>query len=736
VESEAPEEVQMHGLVRRAAVPLALLGAAFAASPAGAAPPDPQTTNVPYLAWRGEHVRVVKCADSIALTGQSADVIVEDWSGADPARSMPEVVAGSVKFFNDDARGMNCVRATLVAVKAGIAPIKLVVSDADGNQVLTHQFQAAWLNLNVPTVHEVAATDQTGDPWLGDPAGDGNFVAGGRSGRVQVKVTGNLPLLGNYAELGLGPSITLPAGWSALAHALATDANALDLTPWMRWDIHDDDVLYPLATQDAVDGVAGNPFQFYRKFFGDTTSNPADGPFDPQRPDATLLSDGKLDAGDAPMPAARVDVAIAPNSGAPGDISGVGSLGSVSKQRVYSRDRTGAATDHNIYAPFNRQYIPATSAPSPSASGIDGQAANNFNGFLVRGLYTNWDIAQVLTQALGGNTNCLLRRNPVALLDVAQWDKQFRQLPSGNQNVVVYTDEHGEAQVTYTPGTGMFFDNLGALMNDNGGCDLQGIDPIGTSNITATARYPYQPVTDPAKVSAPLTKVVHSLFDKSMTYWPKGPGPANDVARIVVAHAQDITGQGFAHERVCFMGDALVEGMKVFTGITGPANARINLAGTYRADDPEGLNRLCVFTNRYGNAAVEIFNSNGGIADIIADYVDEGLLRDIKVNFNVPGSSSLTPSVSSPSTPAAHRPAFTLGTVRLMTGKTGRYLVVRVNSRKSKAVIRVRLTGKAARLLKVKTITIRTNRLVKVSTRTLRVPKATKKATVRVLRVR
>ncbi len=131
------------------------------------------------------------------------------------------------------------------------------------------------------------------------------------------------------------------------------------------------------------------------------------------------------------------------------------------------------------------------------------------------------------------------------------------------------------------------------------------------------------------------------------------------------------------------MGDALVEGMKVFTGITGPANARINLAGSYRADDPEGLNRLCAFTNRYGNAAVEIFNSNGGIADIIADYVDEGLLRDIKVNFNVPGSSSQTPSISSPQTPTAHKPAFTLGTVRLMTGKTGRYLVVRVNSKKS-----------------------------------------------------
>ena len=48
----------------------------------------------------------------------------------------------------------------------------------------------------------------------------------------------------------------------------------------------------------------------------------------------------------------------------------------------------------------------------------------------------------------------------------------------------------------------------------------------------------------------------------------------------MVAHAQDITGVGFGHERVCFMADSLIEGMKVFTGTTGPAGARIYLAGT------------------------------------------------------------------------------------------------------------------------------------------------------------
>ena len=725
----------MHVLVRRAALPLALLGSAIAAVPAGAAPaapPDPQTTNVPYLAWRGEHIRLVKCDPLIQTGGQTADFLVEDWSGADPARAKPMEVLNSKQFFLD-GRDVPCVRATFVSLKAGIAPIKLVVSNAAGT-VLTHQFQAAWLNLTPPTLHEVSALDPTGDPFLGDPLGDGNFPAGGNSGRVQVKLKGTLPLLGNYTELGLGPQITLPDQWADLARALATDADPFNMSPWGRWDIHDDDVLYASPSLDGVDSVLADPFSFYRKVLGDVSTAPTAGPFDPQRPGETFLSDGKLDAGDAPMPAARVDVAIAPNSGALGDISGVGSLGSVSKQTVYSRDHFGTASDHNIYAPFNQQWIPATAAGA-AASGIDGGAANNFNGFLVNGLYTNWDVAATFATAAGGDTNCLLRRESVKNIDSINWGKTFRQLPSGAQTIAVYTDEHGEAQVSYTPGTGMFFDSLRAIMNDNGGCDLQGIDVLGRSNITATARYPYQPVTDPAKTSTPLVKTVHSLFTKNLTYWPKGPGAANDVARIVVAHAQDITGVGFGHERVCFMGDALVEGMKVFTGVTGPATARISLAGSYRAEDPEGLNRLCAFTNRDGNAAVEIFNSNGGVADVISDFVDEGILRSVKVNFNIPGSSSLTPSVVPPAGGAlAPRPTFTLGPVRLMADKWGRYVLVRVNSKKSRAVIRVRMLSKNAKLISAKTFTIRTNRSVRL--RTLKVPKKAMQVHVKVLRVR
>ena len=49
-------------------------------------------------------------------------------------------------------------------------------------------------------------------------------------------------------------------------------------------------------------------------------------------------------------------------------------------------------------------------------------------------------------------------------------------------------------------------------------------------------------VSDPPKASAPLTKTVRSLFTKFASYFPKGPGAANENARIVTAHAQDIDG--------------------------------------------------------------------------------------------------------------------------------------------------------------------------------------------------
>src|SRR4029453_7723838 len=117
--------------------------------------------------------------------------------------------------------------------------------------------------------------------------------------------------------------------------------------------------------------------------------------------------------------------------------------------------------------------------------------------------YNYWDFASVLSRGPGGATTCLRRK-----ADGANDPPVFRMKPSGIQSVVVYTDEHGEAQVQYNPGVDAFYDALNPIKNANGGCDLEGIRVLGRSSITATARYPYKAVDDPAKVSAPLLKEV------------------------------------------------------------------------------------------------------------------------------------------------------------------------------------------------------------------------------------
>jgi hypothetical protein len=713
---------RLAGLLALAAIVLS----AVVAGPALAAPAkwDPQTTNVPYLAWRGEQVRLVKCDPLLATEGVKVEFFVEEWSGTG---LVPRVEEATV----DASSG--CARADVVSLDPGLARVKLVATDPSGQPILKHQFLVIWMSLTDPAIDEVGASDPTGDRTLGDPAGDGNFNAGGNDGRIQVIVKGTFP----YG----GTTYTLPDAWSTLAGLLAQDSDSDPFNNAAKWDIHDDLLKtenHPLGSQctthlasvsiDAVDncnGATGDAGPFSR-VFGDVI--PALGPFDPVRPELTLFSDGKLDSGDAPMPAARVDVSIAPNSGAPTDISGVGSLERSDKTDVYSRNGNGSFVAHNLYAPFYASWIPATSRPD-LASGIDGPAAgNNFTGFLVNGIYDFWDPIALRT-AVAAPTTCLRRSDQ---------EPAYRQTPAGDQSVAVYTDEHGEAQVKYNPGgrggNGFYFDNIpGVIFNDNGGCDLEGIDVIGTSSITATARYPYQPVSDPDHSSAPLTKKVHSLFTKTISYFPKGPGEANSNARIVVVHAQDIDGAPFANEKVCFFVGDKADGAFGFSGTTGLPGKRFSVGGT--DGGTFGTADVCRITDPYGNAAIEVINSDPELINVTALFVGEALLRDIDVDFGVPTSTGgPTPPASPAKDPpppvtvtdarkagvpigfATHKKAkaarVSVSYLKSRHGK--RFVVIRVKSSKGKAKVRIRLMGKHGHTIKVVTRTIRTNKLVSI----------------------
>jgi hypothetical protein len=748
------------------ALVLGTVAAAGAAMPAGAqegpAAPDPMTTNVPYTAWAGTQVRMVKCSPVLEdLPRSGLSVTIESWSGLDNYR--PQLIEPSVDFVRRG--GERCARFNVVSLGDGLARIKLKAFDSRRDEILEHQFLAIWLQLGVPAIDEVGAADPTGGPAgseseVGDPAGDGAFVPSSNNGRVQVKVTGSFP-----HPLGPGGRFTLPNDWATLAMALADSDDPTDPNPAMRWDIHDDTLkteghvagfcrpVVPVAI-DAVDNCRGGEERFSR-VFGDFGRD--GGPFDPVRL-PSLLSDGKLDAGDAPMPAARVDISIAPNTNPLTDVGGAGALEPSDKTEVYSRDGNGTASDHNLYAPYYSQFVPATAA-GPAASGTDWFVQNNF-GLNYFGLYENWETLP-LKSVLSTDTGC----NRTVDFEDAEEDDP-RRTPYGDQTVAVFTDEHGEAQVEYEPyAGGFYYDAVGAILNDNRGCDLQDVDVLGRSAISAVAKYPGQPVDFPAQRSGTINKTVGNEFDKSLRYYPKGAGAANANANIVVAHGQDVDGEPFAGERVCFYVDDKADSYRLFSGTTGPAGARFGVTSA-QAPTPSTIHPdvRCAYLDANGNAALEVFNSGDQTINVIAEYIDEGLLRDIDAIFgagdgpgdppstdtppNTPGTPPSTGPGSNPPSPAqvvqtagpdqrvlgATRDAKAAKKARLSKARvirvgTMRYLQVKVRSSASRAKLAIRLRLTSGKVLKA-TRSVRTNRTVRV----MRLSSAVKSVKVTLIR--
>jgi len=712
--------------------------------------PNPANTNIPYLAWRGENIRLVKCSDDLTdseinvlrnvadrrgefliFADVKYDFVLEEW-GSDTARD-PSPIASSSGFFI--AGNKICVRETWTSSGAGLARIKLAVnvdttSIALGGQralaiqilqrttLLQHQFLAGWMTLNDPIVTELPLGGD-GPNDEGNPLGSGvlnTFFADHRifpdrrnEGVLQAKVTGTLPVEGEFEGAFRLGKLKMPDQWPTLAQRFATDANPNNENPSNRWDIHDQSDLGSFVTEghpyntppcdpptrtpnvtpagpilDAVDNCDGGNV-FSRVFDADgpgglppiglgLTGNNTVGPFDPQREESTYLGDGYLTADDAPMPSARIDFTIKPNKGDDKDIGGVGSFGKTDKHRLYSADRpananagSGSGRPHNLYAPYYQAYVPATGAPAAEASGTDGAPGNNFAGYLVGDgqggegdrqdndrRYDYWDIAHEFTgRTLNAYaTKCLWRE------DAFPW--HMRYTPEGPQKVAIYTDEHGIGHVNFRPGSGFWFDALLATQPDlggnlNGGCDLKYLKDsiLGHADITAAAVYPNQPVSAQPAGSASIRKTVKSLFAKYLAVYPKGTTPELRNARIVVAHAQDIDGSPFAFETVCFSNtsasgivQAFIPGPNALARQVGP----YDLTGTVRVDDPinsQSDKRVCIRTNKYGNAAIEVLESQGHEINIIGDFTDERLLRDVKIPFG-----EATPSVIDPGMPS------------------------------------------------------------------------------------
>ena len=175
----------------------------------------------------------------------------------------------------------------------------------------------------------------------------------------------------------------------------------------------------------------------------------------------------------------------------------------------------------------------------------------------------------------------------------------------------------------------------------------------------------------------PVKFIVHNQFKKSLTVYSKGVDangiPSNSLAKIILAHAQDIDGSPLAYERICWMADNDAEGFRVFSGdLPAPTaadpNAVITLDPHGAFEDPWGIHRLCTLTDRNGNSAIEVFNSNRTSVNVIAEFVNEGILRDTFADFSVAAVGATT---SADGPPVSHVPSQHSSTRPSRIGATG-----------------------------------------------------------------
>jgi hypothetical protein len=688
--------------VGAAVLALCLLTASAVAAPnPGPGSDGPQSANIPYVAWVGEHVRLVVCDPAIARGGEEGQFVnyqVEDWSGYQFQPPTPDGDSGSslgqefnpgpAAFFRssepahqvgENQEQDGCVATDYKSLNPGLTRIRAVIRKAGtGAIVFSHQFLVIWLTANKPTLAEaglsgnVNADGSAGDntfqsqtsssnleKFLGDPLGDGKFVpspfnpeqaTNEDKGLVQIKVTGSFPVVKEspLSNILANASYTLPNDWATLAETLASGSEETE-PPGSNsglWDIHGTP---SEATTSNAGSATNDPLHdvFFRPAFSNDTSGETAtvGPFDPQAANETLLSDNRINADDAPMPAMRVDVSIAANEGGT-DLGGVGQISGASKAKIYSHDFTGNAEEEgNLYNPYYGAYIPSTDRPVNEASGIDGPSpGGDFPGFLNKhpGPYTFWSSVRSSNERFSSSTGCL-RRAPGLSTEATPEDDY--QTPSGPRTETFYTDERGEAYVTYTPGDGFYLNHIPSITSDsNGGCDLESLfgKEIGHSSITAKAVYPYEPVDYPSLTTEPLVKTVSSLWLKEIYEFPKGTTTADQNVRIIVAKAQDIDGHPFAGETVCFHAQQ-ESGVLQFTGSIVDTNgvlgqgvgATISLGGTSVVPSPtpsEG--EFCETTNSQGLAGIEVQNSSFPSVDLTTFFANEGITRDNLLDFS------------------------------------------------------------------------------------------------------
>jgi ribosomal protein L28 len=701
------------------------------------------------------------------------------------AAGVGDETSRTVDASYDVPGGGICWSTYITSDKAGMVNLKFSISaDLDsllrglnlGPQLAVEDdVLVIWMLDSAPTLTE---SDNVGDYLVGDPGGNGSFspIADANGvkhlypGLIEATVTGTFPigteLVTDYSGTLLdNGTITLPNDWVWLANHFAEDASlsgsAFSGAAATDWDIHDDDtnaeghvptsgcIDMPSSTE-SVDNCVGSapdpdlgPFSSIFGLVG--TGNDAWGPFDPIRGWETLLSDGNLNADDAPMPALEVDVALT-NAGAPGS---VGTLSKADKSAIFNRNTPtyGGSTanignPHMLYAPFYKSLIPAA-LPFLGLNGTSGTAGTlnvDFRNYLTLALppgvttsdtldvgqYDYWDTFNLATE--GGTNQCNdVLGNPIST-------------PTGNDYVAVYTDEHGQAYLQFNPANS---DGEGIVLTpgSNGRCDVYTGSLTGTATIQAVTVYPGQPPADPSnfgpKLSNILTKTVNFTPLKTLNCIPKGENEAYCVETVTdfegnpVKAEVEFTAQGPSGTLVFADSDpwgGYDPSGQESAGATDPQHQVVDLwtspttgeaAVAIESSDPTACIDVAaenVGTENGGPGIFRFFDFNPATGVACGTNTGTGPTTGgttppttggttssgsspqsssapvVLANVTAPAPTVQAPAASTPKTKKVVK--VTLVSAHVVSSKAGRYLTVRVNSSAKTATLRITLINK------------------------------------------
>ena len=245
--------------------------------------------------------------------------------------------------------------------------------------------------------------------------------------------------------------------------------------------------------------------------------------------------------------------------------------------------------------------------------------------------------------------------------------------PEGAQKVAIYTDEHGIGDVNFRPGSGFWFDALLATQPDlggnlNGGCDLKYLK----DNVLGHAEHHGRvPLPEPAGLRPAGRLRDHHQDGEVAVREVPGRVPEGHHRRAAQRPHRRGARAGHRWLAVRQRGRVLLEHERraascrrscPVTEQPGQAGRAVQPRGHAPRGRPDQLaetpSASASAPTQYGNASIEVLESQGAEINIIGDFMAERLLRDVKVPFGEGTPSVIDPGIpprapgATPDTPA------------------------------------------------------------------------------------